>query len=378
MATFHKDGKLNENKFNFQCVIQFFCKGNRKRIFQRMQVAARKGKLPYSIGLYTFIEQIGHGGFSEVYKVTHRTFKNYFVAKAMRTDPSETESKWEVFEAEVKALSALSHPNIIRLYDHFKQGNQFYLVLEYCPNGSLHDESMAQGGIKVSRFYELGREIVEALAYCHKNGVAHRDIKPGNVLLDPYYRAKIADFGLCAKTNAEELTENFGGSLSFLAPEIFQKKPHNAMMADVWALGVTFATILMARTPWNSDSLGGLKKLIASAKFRLSHRIPDILQDLIKKMIVVEPTERLTMQEILNHPFFSQAPPVPRKFSSAVITKSSFSLIKYETDKKDQPTRATDSFLIHAAQSNLILESRFHPTVDTPLTSGSDDILTFA
>lgn len=349
----------------------------------------KKGKT-FSIGFYTFLQQIGHGGFSDVYLVNHRDFKTYFVAKAMRAENDDLGSKWETFEAEVKALSALSHPNIIRLYDHFKHKNKFYIFLEYCPNGSLHDESTSQGGMKLSRFHYIAREIVDALAYCHKRGVAHRDIKPANVLIDAYYRAKIADFGLCANTNPEELTENFGGSLSYLAPELFQKKPHNAMMADVWALGVTFATILMGRSPWYSDSLGGLKKLIASGKYHLSKRIPDVVQDLISKMIVIEPTERITMAEILNHPFFTQCELVPRGFASlnspSALTAEKYidKITKYLNQKeKIKNSEISDltsmhSFILHSPTTYISIPQRIHAELssDGQLTT-SDDVISF-
>lgn len=340
---------------------------------------------PYTIGFYTFIEQIGQGGFSEVYLVKHRNYNNYFVAKAIRTntDDSDVNARGEIFATEVKALSGLDHPHIIRLYDHFVLDNLFYLVLEYCPNGSLHDEALAHGRIKISRFYDISREIVDALAYCHQNGVAHRDIKPGNVLIDSYNRTKIADFGICAKTNSDELTEHFSGSLSYLAPEIFQKKPHNAMMADVWALGVTFATILLGRSPWPSDSIGGLKKLIASAKYRLSSRIPDIIQDLISKMIVVEPSERLTMKQIQDHPFFQPGPNVPRRrFTPKIIIpslkKSLIEQLEDKGDKRQKPLRSAISFISHNEKPDLILQPRFQNNSNDNLMIPYDDIVKFS
>ena len=83
-------------------------------------------------------------------------------------------------------------------------------------------------------------------------------------------------------------------------------------MSDIWALGVTFAQMLMGRSPWPSDSLGGLKKLAAAGKYKLSRRIPEILQDLIGKMIVVDPNARLTISEVASHPFFKAIREIPR------------------------------------------------------------------
>lgn len=344
-----------------------------------------RGRKSFTIGFYTFIKQIGQGGFSEVYLVKHRNYNNYFVAKAIRTniEEGEVESREEIFATEVKALSALDHPHIIRLYDHFVIDRLLYLVLEYCPNGSLHDEALAHGRIKISRFYEISQEIVDALAYCHQNGVAHRDIKPGNVLIDSYNRTKIADFGICVKTSQDELTEHFSGSLSYLAPEIFQKKPHNAMMTDVWALGVTFATILLGRSPWQSDSVGGLKKLISAGKYRLSSRIPDIVQDLISKMIVVEPSDRLTMKQISEHPFFTQFQPIPHNFGPRhnLQQKSIVEQIEGDTESKKSKKvlKTVVSMITHNSRSDIVVTSRYCPSNSKQkLMNGYEDILKFS
>lgn len=271
-------------------------------------------KLPFTVRTYKFSEIIGEGGFSQVYLVDDVNYPGRkFCAKVITPMEEKIETKWAAFESEVNALSTLDHPHIIQLYDHFKDKKKFFLILEYCPNQSIHDEVTQCDGLTVERFGQVASDVVDALVYCHANGVAHRDIKPGNILLDKYNRAKIADFGLAAQTEVDELTDHFAGSLSYQAPELFQKKPHSAMMADIWALGVTFATMIMGRSPWRSDSLGGIKKLINSGKYHLTRNVPDIIQDLISKMIVVEPTDRLTMQGVADHPFFTEWKKIPKQ-----------------------------------------------------------------
>ena len=321
-------------------------------------------KLPMTLGLYSFIEQIGQGGFSQVFLVQHRNYSTKFVAKVIRPEQSEVESRWEIFKAEVKALSTLNHPHIIRLYDHFKIQNQFFLVLEFCPNKSVHDEVNDTEGLSVPRFAELAQQIVDALCYCHASGVAHRDIKPSNVLLDAYYRAKIADFGLSSQTDPSGMTEKYGGSLHYLAPEILQKRKHNPMMADIWALGVTFAVMLMGRSPWASESLGGLKKLACAGKFRLSRRIPDVLQDLIGKMIVVDPNERLSVKDVRNHAFFKSLTEIPR------------SLEVRRTDERWDSALGVCRSLASQDRTQIV-QQRIHKPYNRIQFDGTDDVVSY-
>ena len=262
--------------------------------------------LPFVIRDYQFNNMIGRGGFAEVYLVQHLKFKTYFVAKVMTVDPTEMASRWEIFDAETTALSSLTHPHIIRLYEHFQHSNQFIYILEYCAGGSLHDEVAGTCGLPFPRFIILASQMVSALAYCHSKGIAHRDIKPGNILLDENHRVKVADFGLSQKTIAGQLHKTFSGSCEYTAPEIFLRRPNDPMKGDVWALGVVFAIMSTGSSPWKSDSLGGLRQLASVGNYRLNKSVPPLVADVISKMIVVNPSQRITMSELEKHPLFRE------------------------------------------------------------------------
>ena len=268
---------------------------------------AKASDLPFVINDYTFTTMIGKGGFAEVYLVTHAQYPNKkFVAKVMSIDASEMEQKWEIFDGEVQSLLLLDHPHIIRLYDYFKVSNQFYLILEYCPNGSLHDEIISSNGLSMDRFIKISTEVVDALAYCHSHNIAHRDIKPENILLDENCRSRVADFGFSIRTEDGELLRNFSGSFLYTAPEIFQKKAHDPKAGDIWALGVSFTVMVTGSSPWQSDSMGGIKQLAAAGVLNFKKKIPEQLETIIRKMLVVEPSQRITMQQLRKEPFFNQ------------------------------------------------------------------------
>lgn len=366
-------------------------------------IQVRRSNLPFTLNNYKFTALIGHGGFAEVYLVEHIRFARQYCAKVMTFDPSEMTHKSEAFESEINALTLLDHPHILRLYDHFIIGNQLYMILEYCPNGSLHDEIKKTNGLSFERFVSFGNQIVDALTYCHSRNIAHRDIKPGNVLLDQCKKVRIADFGLSLKTVAGQLHRSFGGSFVYTAPEIFQKKAHDPMMGDAWALGVMFATMISGSSPWQCDSLGELKQLAAQGNYRIKKNIPDVVGDLIKRMIVVDPNQRLTMAQIKSHPLFN-TPAIPKplilKNRPSGVMKSDSKLhwekiLRFDekemddmyTDEileqseeqitlgKESGVHAASSFLLHAGEISKRVRPRLHraPSSAVETFKGTDD-----
>ncbi|OHT10514.1 CBL-interacting protein kinase 10 [Tritrichomonas foetus] len=280
-----------------------------------------KNNLPFSVNNYCFTKLIGQVGFSEVFLGTNLLCGTEYVAKVMTVDSTDMPEHWAIFDAEVSALKKLDHPRIIKLYDHFHQGSQLFMILEYCQGGSLFDEVRKENGLSMGRFQQVGREIVEALNYCHERGIAHRDIKTGNILLDSNNHVRLADFGLSLQTIEKRLYHSLGGSFEYAAPEIFLKRPHDPMPGDIWALGVVFSIMASGFSPWACDSFGELKALALQAQIKFRKPIPDIIYDLIRRMIVVDPLSRLTIKEVLAHPVFNSAKLVRRGVSKSLNMK---------------------------------------------------------
>jgi len=275
--------------------------------------------LPVTINGYTFTKVIGRGGFSTVYLVYSTKFKAQFCAKVLNLLEEDGESQTVILENEIKALMALNHPHIIRLYDSFLAGKQFVIVLEFCPGGSLQDLISKEKALKLPQFINYAKQIIQALEFCHSNSIAHHDIKLANVLLDQYGRIKLADFGISFSSDSKALTNSFSGSMMYEPPEIILKKPHNAFQADIWSLGVLFAYMINGVSPWRCDNVGLLKSRICSASFRLRSSTPPEVAELIHRMLIVNPEERITMKDLLRYPIFqSTPPPLPNRSPSPI------------------------------------------------------------
>jgi len=126
------------------------------------------------------------------------------VAKVLETDMDNEKKGWKSFESELNTLIKLDNPNIIRIYDFFNENNKFFLILEYCPNGSLEQEIAKNGKLSITKMRNLTSQLFSAISYSHGCNIAHRDIKPQNVLIDQFGRYKLADFGIAQVFDSQD------------------------------------------------------------------------------------------------------------------------------------------------------------------------------
>lgn len=243
---------------------------------------------------YSFISQIGKGGFSVVFLAQSMKYRQNFVIKVVNNkNPDETES-------EIKALIKLDHPNIISIFEYFTDDKFIYIVLEYCPGGTLEKYIKQNGPLPKTLLYQVCAHLLSALNLCHSLHIAHRDIKPANILIDQYGRPKLADFGLSSEFFNGENTTNFGGSRLYMAPEIIQKKAYDAFKADIWALGVSFYQMASGSTPWPTENLNEIEFAISMGMVSFSNvRMDYDFVKIVKSMIEVNVNKRATLSYLL-------------------------------------------------------------------------------
>ena len=242
---------------------------------------------------YEYINLIGHGNFSSVFLCRSKKYNENFAVKRVANNT--------VTASEFEALTSLNHPYIIKLYEFFNEGDSQYLVMEYCPNGSL----LQKGQLNYHEFKYYAKQTLEALAFCHSQKIAHRDIKPDNIFLDKYYHAKIADFGFAKEFQSSAKSTERCGSLMYCSPEILNDSSFNPFQADVWALGITFYYMATGKFPYSHYPLEALEQavmlgLIDFSKVELNQKI----KSLIVKMTAKIPRLRPSFEELLKHPLF--------------------------------------------------------------------------
>jgi serine/threonine protein kinase len=275
--------------------------------------------LPTTIHGFVFTSLLGCGGFGQVYKVSHPRFPDEFAAKVARVSDRDdvlSGHQWQSFDAEVSVLRQLNHPNIIRMYNSFREGNLFIVILEYCPGGDLQNLVDQMGSLSAEMFAEIGSQIVKALSFCHSRGIAHHDIKPSNILFDAYGRPKLADFGLAFV--ARGLVDRaFAGSIIFEAPELLHKRPYDPLSCDIWALGVTFLVMLQGGNPWGTTCVEHLRQIITLGNYEIRKVIPLNIARLIAAMLTIDPQARPSIGEVAANSCFAARPdPKPRPMES--------------------------------------------------------------
>jgi len=224
-------------------------------------------------GKYQITQRIGRGGMAEVYKAYQPNLARHVAIKMLHMHLLEEETLRSRFEQEAKHIAALDHPNIIRVYDVDREGEVFYIVMEYVEGNTLKHylkTLYAQGKrLSLSRGLEIILEIAAALAYAHKKGMIHRDVKPANVMLNREGRAILTDFGIAKMTTGPQLTMTGAlvGTPAYMSPESAQGQKSDAR-TDVYSLGVMLYEIATGKLPYEADEINNIHS--HSGPFRAS------------------------------------------------------------------------------------------------------------
>lgn len=260
--------------------------------------------LPFTINEYLFEQVIGTGSFGVVFKVYHHGYKRVFAGKMLYS--KEDRSSTDYIETEINILIQLMHPNIIKIYEYFEYKNRLVMIFQFCSNGTL--KNLIQPGIGIQRdlINQFIKQMVEALAYLHKNEIAHLDIKTTNVFVDNFMRPLLADFGLSCHINGVEQMNSFSGSFVYRSPEMIQQLPYDPYKADVWALGVTFFMMVTGNSPWQMFNSESMKTSIINGQFEIPQNIDPEVASIIRMMLTVDPIMRPSMSEIIRLPFIQK------------------------------------------------------------------------
>lgn len=277
---------------------------------------------PATVNGYTFTEILGWGSFAVVVKAHHSGYNCDFAAKIIAEKDTADHT------SEIRILQSLCHPNIIKIYDSFKAlKNLFVIVLQFCKNGTLKKEIKPQVGLAPNLLVPYMKQILEALNYLHQKRIVHRDIKTANIFIDNYDRPLLGDFGLSFIVEDEGLKcSEYSGALLYRAPEIILKQPHDPFKSDIWSLGVVFYIMAVGIEPWSLYNPEAMKNAIINAQFTIPETVNNDVADIIRAMLVINPSERADTAELLESPIFHL---VHEKRKNVRHYKSSSQLPKY-------------------------------------------------
>ncbi len=208
-----------------------------------------------TIGNYRVIAKVGEGGMGKVYRAVDTMVEREVALKSLKPEIAAQPGIVERFRSEAVLLARLNHPNIAQLYTFFKDGDEYYMVMEYVAGDTLQTTIQKNGAISVTRALGYVSQILQGVGHAHALGVLHRDLKPANLMITPADRVKIMDFGIARVLGAAGMTRDGRviGTLEYLAPERIRGKQDDPR-SDLYSIGVVLYQMLTGHLPFEADS----------------------------------------------------------------------------------------------------------------------------
>ncbi|XP_044312224.1 serine/threonine-protein kinase SIK2 [Varanus komodoensis] len=271
----------------------------------------RGGSGPVRVGFYEIEGTLGKGNFAVVKLGRHRITRSEVAIKII--DKSQLDSvNLEKIYREVQIMKMLNHPHIIKLYQVMETKSMLYLVTEYAKNGEIFDYLANHGRLSESEARRKFWQILSAVEYCHSRKIVHRDLKAENLLLDNNMNIKIADFGFGNFYKSGEPLTTWCGSPPYAAPEVFEGQQYEGPQLDIWSMGVVLYVLVCGALPFDGPTLPTLRQRVLEGRFRIPYFMSEECEHLIRRMLVLDPSKRLTIAQIKEHKWMLAEVPVQR------------------------------------------------------------------
>jgi eukaryotic-like serine/threonine-protein kinase len=257
----------------------------------------RTGRPKNAIEGYRLLQRIGAGAMGSVYKADHLSLMVPVALKVLNPSLSSSRTQVERLKREAQLAARLNHPNVVRSLDVGESNGFHYLAMEFVEGESVRD-LLARGPVPEKGALAIVRQVASGLAHAHANGVIHRDIKPGNIMLTPDGTAKLADFGLARGQGPSDLTLEHAsiGTPQYVAPEQMRRGSDATARSDLFGLGATLYHMVTGRPPFHGENLGEIVQNVLACRFEPPERlVPELSRDaiyVIDRLMRADPRER--------------------------------------------------------------------------------------
>ncbi|XP_022609523.1 serine/threonine-protein kinase SIK2 isoform X3 [Seriola dumerili] len=266
---------------------------------------------PVRVGFYDIERTLGKGNFAVVKLARHRITKTEVAIKIIDKTQLDAVNLEKIYR-EVQIMKMLDHPHIIKLYQVMETKNMLYLVTEYAKNGEIFDYLAKHGRLSELEARRKFWQILSAVEYCHNRNIVHRDLKAENLLLDGHMNIKIADFGFGNFFQPGEPLATWCGSPPYAAPEVFEGQQYEGPQLDIWSMGVVLYVLVCGALPFDGPTLPVLRQRVLEGRFRIPYFMTEDCEHLIRRMLVLDPSKRLSVAQIKEHKWMALDVPVQR------------------------------------------------------------------
>ncbi len=315
-----------------------------------------------TLGRYRVLEPLGRGGMARVYRAYHPQLDRYVAIKVLRSDLLDDEEFLARFRREAQAVAALRHANVVQVFDFDVQDDLYYMVMELLEGDSLktrlNDYRVRGEKMPRGEMVRILLDVLDGLAYAHSEGMIHRDIKPGNILLTRRGKAVLGDFGIAQIIGGTRYTVSGAlmGTLNYIAPEQGMEGRSDAR-SDIYSLGIVFYEMLVQRPPFEADTpLALLMKHVNDPlplPRQIDPSIPEPLERVVLKALSKNPDDRYQSAEEMAQSLHESAKSVgvdlptrislPLSFTTNEAPSESVAVLSGTArDKFDKPTFAED------------------------------------
>ena len=237
---------------------------------------------------------IGRGGMGEVYEAADRVLDRTVAVKVLRPSLASDERSGARFEREARTAARLSHPRIVAVFDAGRHDDRVFIVMEHVAGSTLVEVLGRQGALPAATVASIGADVAEALAHAHERGVVHRDVTPGNVMVDRDGRAKVLDFGIARAAQRMPSSTSVHGTVAYAAPEVLAGH-HGDQRVDVYGLGAVLYELLTGTPPFRGDGAAVARRLQVRRPVPVrgwNPAVPDELDDLVQRLLSYDASER--------------------------------------------------------------------------------------
>jgi len=272
---------------------------------------------------YELGRELGRGAFSVVNECVHQESGEQYAVKIIPKESIVTASE-ETVRNEITALQKCNHPNIIKLVDVCESSTNVYLVMELSKGGDLFDKVIEKDHLSCEEAFGYFHQILGAVRHLHSRSITHRDLKLENILLsEDGSEIQVIDLGLSSEGDAATIA---CGSPNYAAPEILIGRSHSPA-CDIWSMGVILYTMCFGEFPYTCEKNNPIQTYETlqhlELKFSADKDICPDLKDLIKKMLHADPEQRISLDQIENHPWVLQNASLIEQTSSSSTSSPS-------------------------------------------------------
>ncbi|KAL4584612.1 hypothetical protein LXL04_009216 [Taraxacum kok-saghyz] len=310
-------------------------------------------------GKYEMGRLLGQGTFGKVYYAKDLVSSESVAIKVIKKDQVRKEGLMDQITREISIMRLVRHPNVVELKEVMATKQKIFFVMEYVTGGELFAK-VVKGRLKEDVARKYFQQLISAVDFCHSRGVSHRDLKPENLLLDQNGDLKVSDFGLSALP--EQLT-NDGmlhtqcGTPAYVAPEVLRRKGYDGAKDDIWSCGVILYVLLAGFLPFQDENVMHMYKKIFKAEYEFPQWFSSDARRLISKILMVDPSRRITIPAIMRLPWFLKGFQRPLAFS---IKETEDAGIEIETAKSKSSPPFYNAFeFISSMSSGFDLSNMF-------------------